>query len=180
MVIAGLLNGLTGSGDSNFGCGGVGGGSKDAGISEAGIGAGVGIAGKPAASPVGPITGRAVVGGTSGGGGLKSGIDGSCLLNSVKSAGDGPPIPNPPIGGPTVVGGSLSISGVPNALNKDCILKAPVFKSAIASDPLFEICSSDTSAKFSVTVAFSALEAYNNNPIIPNTIIIVVPGFIVS
>ena len=145
-----------------------------------GTGAGAAIGARPPASPVGPITGSAVVGGTRGGGGLKSGIAGVGLLNSVKSAGDGPPMPRPPIGGPIVAGGSLSISGVPNALNKDCILRAPVFKSAIASDPLVEIWSSDTRAKFSVTVAFSALEAYNNNPIIPNTIIIVVPGFIVS
>jgi len=101
-------------------------------------------------------------------------------LNDLKSDIDGPPMPEPRIGGPAVAGASFNISGVPNALNKDCMLSAPLFNSANASEPFDEICSSDTTAKFSVTRNFKAFDAYNNKPIIPNTISIIVPGFMVS
>jgi hypothetical protein len=125
--------------------GGVGGGIIDDGIIVAGSLLSM-------LSVTGPSNGNAVAGPTS------DGPLSAPALNDLKSDTDGPPIPEPLIGGPTELGASFNISGVPNALNNDCMLRAPFFNSAKASEPFEEICSSDTTAKFSVTLNFSALD----------------------
>lgn len=77
-----------------------------------------------------------------------------------------------------VLGLSVSKSGVVKAPNMDC--NDSGFNLLTAVDAFVGSWLSSTTAKFSFVTDLSACDAYSNNPIIPNTMINVVPGFMVS
>jgi hypothetical protein len=112
----------------------------------------------------GALTGRAVLGT----GALITVLGGGGGADAVIACRDGPPD----------TGGGLFRSGVPKALNRAFNPFVPCVNLLSAILPTFEICVSSTGANPSVLVVENALEAYNSNPIIPNKISIVVPGFI--
>lgn len=122
----------------------------------------------------GAFTGRAVAGTL----GIVSGaVATEGIAFAAKVSTDGPLSTEP---GNPATGGGVLMSGVLKALNMALIPLGPCVKFSRAVRPTFDICDSSTGVKPSVLRTANAFDAYNSNPIIPNRMSMVVPGFMVS